>query len=565
MDSDVQRIKDKLNIVDIVGQYVTLRRAGRTYTARCPFHKERTASFHVSPERGTYKCFGCGEGGDIFSFVQKMDGVDFPTALRQLADKAGVKLERQFIQKPEQKERTERLLEALESAAAFFESMLLQRKDVRDYLRSRGVHDDTVKSWRLGFAPASWEDLARFLASKGFTKEEVVDAGLAAKSERNPQVGGGERIYDRFRGRIMFPIFDLSGRVIAFSGRFFENIRNEARKAPVEPQAEPAKYVNSPETALFKKSRVLYGFDRAKSAIRKADCILLVEGQFDLILSHQSGLPITVALSGTALTSEHLTLLGRISKRLVLALDADAAGLRSGLKSAALALAAGFDVKVPTFAEGKDPADLARENPELLKAAIRTSQTAVEFFLEALRPGTRDERAYKKQVEVQVLPLIAAMESKIDQAHFVHLVAQKLAVPESAVMIELAKRPLGTQFAAQEEGQEVSAPEIRWNMLEKSTGMLLFAFEKDAAVQERLEQLLGNERRTMLLEKLLPQAEMLRFTFESEVVGDTTEATVAGDLFKRIELLLLDEQMSRAGSDLKTVMELARRKEELRK
>lgn len=567
-DSDVQQIKDKLNIVDVVGQYVTLRRAGRTYTARCPFHKERTASFHVSPERGTYKCFGCGEGGDIFSFVQKMDGVDFPTALAQLADKAGIKLERYPPAggySTEKKEYTERLFEVLELATTFFESILKQRKDVRDYLRSRGVHDDTLTSWRLGYAPASWEDLAKYLTSKGFTKEEIVDAGLAAKSERNPPAQGGERIYDRFRGRIMFPIFDSAGRVIAFSGRFFEDVRTDARKASAEPRSEPAKYVNSPETTLFKKSRVLYGFDRAKSAIRKTDCILLVEGQFDLILSHQSGLPITVALSGTALTPEHLTLLGRISKRLVLALDADQAGLRSGLKSAALAISAGFDVKVPTFAEGKDPADLARENPELLKAAIRTSQTAVEFFLEALRPGTRDERAYKKQVEAQVLPLIAAMESKIDQAHFVRVVAQKLAVPESAVISELAKRPASTQFAPQEEGQEVSAPEIRWSVLEKNTGMLLFAFEKDAAVQERLEQLLGNERRTMLLEKLLPQAELLRFTFESEVVGDTTEATVAGDLFKRIELLLLDEQMSRAGSDLKTVMELARRKEELRK
>jgi DNA primase catalytic core len=310
-------------------------------------------------------------------------------------------------------------------------SELEKRQDVAHYLHTRGVSDETKKLWRLGFAPAHWQDVSDHLVKVGFTKDEVVEAGLASRSEKKP----GE-VYDRFRGRVMFPICDAQGRVIAFSGRFFEKVEGSRE------DGEPAKYVNSPETALFKKSRVLYGMDKAKSAIRKADCILLVEGQFDLILAHQSGLPFTVALSGTALTPEHLSLLGRLSKRLVLALDADQAGIRSGLKSALMAIEAGFDVKIPTFPQGKDPADVARENPEHLKAAVRTSQTAVEFFLEVLRPGAKDERVYKKAVEAQVLPLVSAMGSKIEQEHFVRIIAGKLSVSESAVREEVAKRKI---------------------------------------------------------------------------------------------------------------------------
>ena len=203
MDPQVQQIKDRINIVEVVGQYVTLKRAGRSYSARCPFHKERTPSFHVSPERGTYICFGCGEKGDVFSFIQKMDGLDFPTALKQLAEKAGVKLEPRRQRPPEEKEKEERLREVCEAAVKFFESQLAAKKDVQEYLKNRGVKAETVNTWRLGYAPAEWESLCRHLVSTGFTKDEVVEAGFAVRSEKKP----GE-IFDRFRGRIIFPIFD---------------------------------------------------------------------------------------------------------------------------------------------------------------------------------------------------------------------------------------------------------------------------------------------------------------------------------------------------------------------
>ena len=558
--ADVEKIKARLNIADVVGQYVPLKKAGRNYTARCPFHKERTPSFFVSPERGTYMCFGCGEKGDAFSFVQKMEGSDFPTVLAQLAEKAGVTLEHRAPKRPEDKQKEEHLREVCEDAAVFFEAKLAERKDVQEYLRKRGVEPTTKAVWRLGYAPAAWEELSKHLLAKGFSKEHIVEAGFAIRSEKKP----GE-IFDRFRGRIIFPIMDTGGRVVAVSGRYFEKVHGS------RDDDEPAKYVNSPETLLFKKSRILYGFDRAKQAIRKADCILLVEGQFDLILAHQSGLPFTVALSGTALTQEHLSLLGRFSKRLILALDADQAGLRSGLKSTIMALKDGFEVKVPTFPEGKDPADLAGQNSELLKAAIRTSKPAVEFFLDAVRdslPVGRhgDDRAYERLVEAQVLPLIAALKSRIEQAHFVSLVAARLKVPEDAVMAEVAKRPALTEPTENLQPVAPTMPEL--SSFERAVGMLLYHFsggEKDGPMHKRLIELVGIERVQTLEEKLMPHAEALRFSFDSECDASENEVDVVGDMLRRVEEHTVGEELSQAGEDTKKITELARRQQELRK
>ncbi len=540
MSDDVQNVKDRVNIVDLVGQYVQLTRAGKNFHARCPFHKERTPSFNVSPERGTYMCFGCGEKGDIFSFVERIEGVDFKTALEELAQKAGIKLQRNFTEKHENKEKDARLRDVCEAATSFFEAQLHKRPDVEEYIRARAVTDETAKTWRLGYAPASWQSASDHLAICGFTKDEIVEAGIAAKSEKRP----GE-VYDRFRGRIMFPISDAQGRVIAFSGRIFEEMSGSSGEGS-------AKYVNSPETVLFKKSRILYGFDKAKNAIRKADCVLLVEGQFDLVLSHQSGLPFTVALSGTALTPEHLSLLGRLTKRLVLALDADQAGIRSGLRSAHMALGAGFDVKVPTFPFGKDPADVAKENPELLKAAIRTSTTAVEFFLEVLRPGALlssdgvnqkgdSERMYKRAVEVQVLPLIAAIESKIEQEHFIRMVAGKLNVTEAAVREEVSKRKGQTSIEATAEDPIKKIEEVSLSAIEKKVAMVLFSFPPTSEMFQKLLTLYGKERVEQLQERLQGEAEQWRFRFESELAEHSSEV-IAGDMLRDIEKAAQKEQ-----------------------
>jgi DNA primase len=540
MDSQVEEVKARIDIAEVVGQYVTLKRAGKNLSGRCPFHTERTPSFYVSPERGTFMCFGCGEKGDALTFLQKIEGIDFPTALKQLAEKAGVKLKPRFgdnlqskEEKNKQEEKAERLRTVCEAATSFFESILKKRQDVQSYLRERGVKDETIRVWRLGYAPASWRELSAHLASAGFSQDEMIEAGLAVKSDKRPN-----EVFDRFRGRIMFPIFDSGGQAIAFSGRFFEDVpsaRNATVAAAGETErSEPAKYVNSPETLLFKKSRTLYGFDKAKAAIRKADCVLLVEGQFDLVLAHQSGLPFTVALSGTALTPEHLVMLGRLSKRLVLALDNDAAGIRAGLKSTALAYAAGFDVKIAALPQGKDPADLARENPELLKQAIRTSQTAVEFFLDALRLGARDDRAYTKAVEVQVLPLVAALSSKLEQAHFVEILVRRLRAPESAVWAQLAKQPTPSGYVPTTAPEPGVMPEptstTPLSVFKRRVGMLLFAFPDDVEMKKKIEAILGLEKLTQLELELAPHAEELRYRFEAEVGEHSTPEVIAADI-----------------------------------
>lgn len=540
-DSDVEKIKDRLSIVEVVGQYVPLQKAGKNYRARCPFHKERTPSFHVSPERGSYMCFGCGEKGDIFSFVQKIEGVDFKTALAQLAQKAGIVLSHTYVAVPEAKEKEERLRDVCDAAVEFFQTELRARADVGEYLRARGVLPETIEEWRLGYAPASWRKLSEWLLARGFGAEDTVEAGLALRREKKSP-NGEVSLYDRFRGRVMFPINDVQGKIIAFSGRFFEDMPEGGKKA--SDIQEPAKYVNSPETPLFRKSRVLYGLDRAKTSMRKADCILLVEGQFDLILCHQSGLPFTVALSGTALTPEHLSLLGRFSKRLVLALDADVAGLRSGLRSSMMAIAAGFDVKIPTFPPGKDPADLARENPELLKSAIRTSETAVEFFLGALRralSAKQDERAYKKLVEAQVLPLIAAMESKIEQEHFIALVSRTLMVSDSAVREELRKHKTPPSTDTTSETSPLTANETI-DPLEKKIAILFSYFGPGSDIHLRLLALVGKGRLEAIGEQHRARAEEWRFIFERELGEHTSEEIIASDMLAEIERVVERER-----------------------
>lgn len=538
MESQVEEIKSKLNIAEVVGQYAKLERAGRSLRARCPFHKEKTASFYVSPERGTYMCFGCGEKGDVFSFVEKVDGLDFRAALTILAQKAGVVLNNHKpIKGMFEKEHEETLRDICEEACSFFQSQLRLRPDVLAYLHERAVVDESISQWRLGYAPPTWDTLAKHLLSKGFILNDIAKSGVVGESSRK----AGE-LYDRFRGRIMFPMNDNNSRVIAFSGRYFERVLTSQDR-------DEAKYVNSPETELFRKSRVLYGLDRARQAIRRADCALLVEGQFDLVMSHQSGLPFTIALSGTALTPEHLTLLGRVSKRLVLALDADAAGIRSGLKSAHMALASGFEVKIPLFPQGKDPADIAREDPEALKEAVRSSVTAVEFFVTHFRSVAKDERAYKKSVETHVLPLVAAVESRIEQAHFVSLVAQKLGVPDAAVAAELARTPrINVEtYEGITPSPTTHVTTMHRSAHERAAVMLLLHSQKESALYKEVVALLSPERARLLLEENVDHE---RLVFEVDTLGNDKEQA-SRMLMHTLKLGLLEEEVQRLSRALR--------------
>ena len=296
MATPVEQIKERLGIEDVIGSYVKLERSGKNLKAKCPFHNEKTASFYITPDRGTYYCFGCGVKGDIFTFVEQFEGLDFMGALKLLAERAGVELtdRRLYGGKSSAEVRNEKdqLYKIMEDAASFYEKMLYASgsssfasaaAEARAYIKKRGITEETAKKFRLGFAPLEWRTLATYLKSKGYSDMDMEKAGLA----KRPDEGGQKSPYDRFRDRIMFPISDSSGRVIAFSGRILHD------------DEKSAKYLNSPDTPLYTKSTVLYGIDKAKQEIRRLNYTIFVEGQMDLVLAHQAGTMNTVAVSGT--------------------------------------------------------------------------------------------------------------------------------------------------------------------------------------------------------------------------------------------------------------------------
>lgn len=414
----IQLIKEKLSILDVVGQYVELHKAGKSYKGKSPFTHEKTPSFYVSPERGMYYCFSSNQGGDIFTFIEKMEGVDFKGALKILAEKAHVEL---VPEDPKKRDERETMYALLEEASLYFEHMLVKHSHAHEYVTARGVSEYTIRAWRIGYAPDEWRGLKAHLTEKGFSELDQYRAGLIKEA------GEGKDKYDVFRDRIMFPICDPSGRVVAFSGRTLKK------------EDGVPKYVNSPETDLYKKSEILYGYHTAKNSIRQYDFSLLVEGQFDLVLSHQAGYGNTVAVSGTAFTDHHLALLTRLSTRSVLALDSDKAGIGAVKRVAGMMLGKSVDVKVAEMPFGKDPADVVRQDPQELKHAIGKAVHVVEFLLKVLKEGAKDDRAYKLVVREELLPILASVENRIDREHFEGVVALAIETTKDGVHHEVER------------------------------------------------------------------------------------------------------------------------------
>ncbi len=420
MSSTVEQIKERLDITEVVGSYLKLGNAGSNLKACCPFHNEKTPSFFVSPSRQTYHCFGCSNGGDMFNFIEEIEGVDFQGALKILADKAGVEIKHTSNAQTSEKEK---LFSALEETTNFFEQNLKKQKDVAEYLKGRGLLGTTAKSFRLGYSLDKWNTLHDFLKNKGYSESVLEKAGLIIKGDKG--------YYDRFRNRVMFPISDSSGRTIGFSGRIFD-VGNKNLDI-----SSSAKYVNSPETALYNKSKVLYGFDKAKIAIRRAGACVLVEGQMDILLSHQSGFENTVAVSGTALTFEHLNIIKRLTDNLIIVFDPDDAGVSASKRGVDIALSLGFDVKVALLPDGLDPADFILKDKNKWENILENAQHIIDFYLDVLSRKDMDQRDFRIKVGEMVLPYIARLKNKINQAHFVSEVARKLGISEEPIWGEL--------------------------------------------------------------------------------------------------------------------------------
>ncbi len=434
MNSPVQQIKERLSIEEIVSSYIKLEKAGANFKAKCPFHNEKTPSFFVSPERASYYCFGCTAKGDIFTFVQEFEGLDFKGALKILAHRAEVTLGEFSKEKEGEKEKLYRIME---EATLFFEKNLVENAEALLYLKKRGLEDKTIKDFRIGFIKSDWRPLYSHLSQKGFIDTELEKAGLIKKTENG--------FYDRFRGRIMFPISDSSGRVIAFSGRIFIDDLPAGRQAQNQP-----KYLNSPETPIFNKSSVLFGIDKAKDSIRRNNFSILVEGQMDLVLSHQAGFKNTVATSGTALSDaavskeniiSNLGLLRRLSGNIILAFDADRAGFNASSRAGKIALSFGMDVKVVSMPEGIDPADLISKNgADAWRTAIRNSKHIIEFLLDkTLNTHKEDARKMGREIREKILPYIHSIESAIEKSHFIKFISGKSGIAENALLEDLKK------------------------------------------------------------------------------------------------------------------------------
>ena len=422
-------IKGRLTIQDVVAPYVKLHRAGRSLVGLCPFHKEKTPSFHVSLERGSYHCFGCGEGGDMFSFIEKAEGLDFKAALTMLAEKAGVAVEYAPGGR-ERADKRERLREAMNRAAQWY-AQHLTHSPAEAYAQKRGLSEEVINSWGLGFAPDTWRALLEALGAEGYTTQELLAAGLIKEAE-----GKAGTYYDRFRNRLIFPIRDVAGRIVAFTGRSLEA---SSTKHQVPNEVQAAKYLNSPETELYHKSEILFGLDRAKDAIRTRGFALLVEGQMDVLHCHQAGFENAIALSGTAFTAKHVALIKRYSDNLMLALDADQAGLKASANAALLALREGIRVKAARLPLGEDPAELILRDPKDFTARVKAALPIVEFFLSALGEREKDLSRLLRHVEAVVLPLVAAMGSPMERERACQATARTLGLSSESVRESLIK------------------------------------------------------------------------------------------------------------------------------
>ncbi len=408
MADTVQRIKDKLSIVDVISPYVKLARAGKYWKGLSPFNKEKTPSFYVNPDRGSYYCFSSSQGGDMFTFIEKMEGVDFKGAMKILAEKAGVEI---VYEGKGNKEKSDRLRDATAKAAQYFVQNLGEDTPAYKYALSRGLTPKTIRDWGIGYAREEWRALLDVLSQEGYTAEEMAEAGLIKEADGKPGT-----FYDRFRNRLMFPIRDGSGRIVAFTGR------------SLDPN-DQAKYLNSPETELFKKSQILFAMDRAKDAVRTRGFALLMEGQMDVLHAHQAGFENAVALSGTALGTEHLSLIRRYSDNLMLCLDGDRAGLAATFKHAVSALRSGLRVKAVRLPLGKDPADLISEDPKEFAECVRNAKPIVTFFLQSIYETEKSESKQMMLIEKVVYPLIKSTRSLAEQAHFIDKANQATGIP----------------------------------------------------------------------------------------------------------------------------------------
>ena len=469
LNSQTEEIKSKIDIVDVISEYIQLKQAGANFRALCPFHNEKTPSFMVSRDKQIWHCFGCNEGGDAFTFVQKIENIEFPEALKILAEKAGIKLKKV---NPELVSQKTRLFDLNKLAAEFFHQVFLKSQEgkiARDYLAKRQLSLATVKDFKLGYAPNSWDKLLNILHKKGFKDDDIFLSGLVVKNEKG-------QLYDRFRQRLMFPIYDHHSNIVGFTGRILDETKVN----------QGGKYVNTPQTLIYNKSLVIYGLDKAKDEIKRENLAVFVEGNMDVIASHQGGVKNVIATSGTALTLEQLKILQRYTNNIALSFDADLAGQTAAERGIDIALNLGLNIKIIQLPESingqkiKDPDDCIKNGIKYWQSAIKQAVSIMDFYFEkVIKQYDITDPLGKKEIAARLLKQIAKLNDKVEQNHWLVKLAQKLDVPEN-ILRETLNKYLGEK---QDEGQEIkfesSLPKRREDLLAEQILALIIKYPKN--------------------------------------------------------------------------------------
>ncbi len=484
---EVQEIKEKIDIVEVISSYLTLKKAGVNWKAKCPFHNEKSPSMMISAERQSFKCFGCGEGGDVFTFIEKIEGIDFYNTLKLLSERAGVQLKTKQISyagREHTSDNKTRSFEMNEWAKKLYHKVLIDHPKAeksREYLSNRGLSLDTIKSFELGYAPKSWDFLIKFLKSKGYQEKEMSSAGLVIQNEKGSH-------YDRFRGRIMFPINNIMGNTIAFTSRILED------------EGEQAKYINSSESPIYVKGKTIYGLDKAKMAIKEKDLAIFVEGNMDVIACHQSGFKNVVATSGTALTADQLKILTRYASTIAFSFDSDNAGQIAFKKAVELSIKNDISSKIISIPfPYKDPDEVIKKNPELWQKAVDEAKPAVEYWIDCLVKKTPDLNTIdKKKIAKEILPVIKLVYSDIEKECDLKYLSKRLMVSEKSLLAALEK----TVDQGKETVKEtLDKPKL--NFEQKIMGILWLTPQLIEKIDPSLIEFIADENNKSSLEKLL--------------------------------------------------------------
>lgn len=537
---DLDLIKQKINIVDLIQEYLPLKKTGINFKASCPFHQEKTPSFFVSPERGIWKCFGCGKGGDIFKFLMEKEGMEFIEALEILAKRAGITLKRT----KEKTDKKVRLYEANVKAAQFFHYILTKHKlgkKALEYLKGRGVVSETIEEFNLGYAPSSWESLAKFLKSRGFTSQELLEAGLIVSSPK-----GG---YDRFRGRVMFPLIDTRNQIIGFAGRILG-------------QGEP-KYINTPQTPIFDKSSYLFGLNLSKGEIRQKNQAVLTEGEMDTILSYQVGVKNVVAVKGTALTLGQIEIIKKYTDTILLCFDEDLAGDAASRRGIEMADVAGLNIKVIQIKEGKDPAELVVKDKKLWGKAVLEAEPIYDYYLRSTSSRYNLKAAEgKRRIGAELLPIWAKISDPLTSEHYLQKLSALLGTPEEVLRREIRKQksaPSLPSYSVVLDQKDEKTSKSRRELLEEYLLVLLLKIPSDLTfVPQFPETLFLSENYRVIYILLVLYLDAISFKAKSFSISEFVKTTPSEliDTIDKLYLIETDEKLINSKAWQKEVEEV---------